>query len=535
MAKSILKKKSLSDKIVAKLNKPKNADYDIEDEDFNYNKSKNNDGDDGDDNSDIDDARELEELKKREHYVKVSKSKFRDDGVQLGDKYTGSKVGRSELFDDDAAEDDDENEEVSDGSDILADVTDSEEEIENNEDDDNEIQSEANSDDSESVDEEVSASESDNDDDEKFKRNRIAKLLDSEKQQIINKLSSTAKSDALKGYTILKQGSEYDNILDSRIKLQKAILSSNLLPIDSKSFEENKTKNTDSVLDSTEDKLYSLIDRLIRLRSNQLLKDGLIRNEIDLKLPNPKKRKLSAYIEQNNLINESLKPVTKSVLVKWSNRVQSASGIGALNQGKFNVINQNVWTQVNNQLNDSERLIKKTQINRRNVVPIGYEENKEEIDDDNIDSDDDENIKSAGLSNIDKTLQTNKYIFDDDDFYRLLLNDMINKKLDQKQSNNSAILMLSKNKMQKNYDRMATKGRKLKYTTQDQIVQFEIPRRKYYNWGDDQIDELFAGLFGMKFNMDDVESDNSEDENVHGEQNAEDATALRGSGVKMFG
>ena len=231
-------------------------------------------------------------------------------------------------------------------------------------------------------------------------------------------------------------------------------------------------------------------------------------------------------------------PITKSVLNKWSNRVQSASGIGALNQGKFSVINQSVWSQVNNQLSDLERFVKKTKINRRNATPIGYnEEDEKERNDEDSDEDSDEE-QTAGLSNIDKSLQINPYIFDDDDFYKLLLNDMINKKLDQKQASNSAILMLSKNKMQKNYDRMATKGRKLKYTVQEPIAQFDIPRRKYYSWNDDQIDELFAGLFGVKFNMDDSDNDNDSDsdnnDNVE-ENEQEDISALKQSGLKLFG
>lgn len=522
-------KKMLGDKIMAKLNKPKMKDYDIEDEDF---KSTTNAEQDNDDDDEDDDGKALEEMAKREHYVKVSKSKIRDTTINLGDKYTGSKVGRDQLFDDDKQSDDedeeDEVDEDEDEEDILADVTDSEEELieeeQDVEDSDNEDQSEI---DDNSNEEELSEAE---DEDEAYKRERIVKLLDSEKQQILSRLSTSAKSDALKGYTVLKQGSEYDRVLDARIKIQKAVLASNNLPVELVSYKENKTEDTETIVKSTEDKLYSLIDRLIRLRSNQLVKDNLVKEPVNIKIS--KKRSLSEYLEANKKINDAVEPVTKSVLVKWSNRVQSASGMGALNQGKFKVINQNVWSQVNNQLGDLERLIKKTKINRRNITPLGYNADAEKKVESDEDDDDEDNVKSAGLSNIDKSLQTNDHIFDDDDFYRLLLNDMINKKLDQKQATTSAVLMLSKNKMQKNYDRMATKGRKLKYTVQEPLQQFEIPRRKYYAWGDDQIDELFAGLFGMSFKMEDSDS---EDEAHADEQKSEDISALRESGVKLFG
>jgi protein AATF/BFR2 len=546
-------KKMLSDKILEKMNKPKMADYDIEDEEFNNRGGDQDNDDDDEDDDDVEDQKAREELAKREHYVSVEKSRLRDDRLEASSKYTGTKVGRSELFEDraeevgsDAEGDDSGEDEAGDESDddLLADVTDSE--AEEQDDDEEEEQFEAEEENSDEFDNEQGDDDDEedededlDDEDEAFKRERIEKLLDSEKKQILSRLSTSAKSDALKGYVILKQNAQYDRILDSRIKFQKAVISSNNLPINHKVFEEAKTEQTDSILESTEDKLYTLIERLIRLRSKQLHKDGLVKNEVNVSIS--KKRKLSELLEANKKIDDAMAPVAKSVLTKWSNRVQSASGVGALNQGKFKVVNQSVWSQVNNQLGDLERLVKKTKINRRNAKPLGYEEeltkeNEKDDEDAEEDDEDDDEIKAAGLSNIDKSLQINPYIFDDDDFYRLLLNDMINKKLDQKQANNSAVFMLSKNKMQKSYDRMATKGRKLKYTVQESLVQFEIPRRKYYSWGDDQIDELFAGLFGMRIDMDDSDNDLSDSENKGlDEQKVEDISALKQSGVKLFG
>lgn len=534
-------KKLLGEKIAAKLNKSKTQDFDIEDENFHVTSK----GTDDSDKDDVDDDNEEEELSKREHYVHVLKSKIRDTTINLGEKYVGAKVGRDQLFEGSDNEellgesensDDDRSalEESSDDVSVSVSDNDSEEDKISSE---VEIESGLEEEDYKHSDEDIET--------DAFKRDRIAKLLDHEKQQILSRLSTSAKSDALKGYTVLKQGSEYDSVLDARIKIQKAVISSNHLPINRKIFSQFKRNETDAILNSTEEKLYSLIDRLLRLRSNQLVKDGLLKDQV--MQPNSKKRKLSDYLEANKKINQAVEPVTKSVLIKWSNRVQSASGVGALNQGKFKVINQSVWNQVNNQLGDLERLVKKTKINRRGITPLGYDASLQDQDNDadkgdkdvdasdsdDADDDDDKKIQNAGLSNVDKSLQSNPYIFDDDDFYRLLLNDMINKKLDQKQAHSSAVLMLSKNKMQKNYERMATKGRKLKYTIQEPLQQFEIPRRKYYTWNDDQIDELFAGLFGLNFKMD--ESDESDDETVTDEQKAEDITKLRESAVKLFG
>lgn len=519
-----MKKSTIADKILKKMNTPKSRDIDIETEDFNAGDSTKNDnfGSGNDDSDSDDDAKMAEEQAKRSHYVPTDKSKIKKTTINLGEKYVGSKVDRSELFDhqseeeQDSEQDSEINEDEEEGSDILADITDSEaedmEEIDDNSDQEQFV----------SEDEENIQSQSE-DEDEQFKRTQITKLIQEEKEQVISRASNTAKVDALKGFTILKQGSQFDKILDSRIKIQKAIINGNSLPINPDALAEFQTEKTPELLKEVNTKLFDLIKKLTKVRSITL--KSITKQE---DIPNPKKRKLKYMIETNLELNNLETPIRKTILTKWSNRVQSASGMGALNQNKFKVLNQSIWTQVNNELNDIDRLVKKTKINRRGITPLGYkDEQKKEIDDDD---DLEENDGGASLSNIDKTLQSNEFIFDDDDFYRLLLNDMINKKLDQKQSNSQAILMLSKNKLQKNYDRMATKGRKLKYTVQDSLVQFEMPKRERFNWDDDQIDELFAGLMGMKVQMDESDEEDAVEDAEH-----EDLHTFKESGVKLFG
>ncbi|GMM31345.1 rRNA-processing protein [Martiniozyma asiatica (nom. inval.)] len=512
-------RKTLSSKILKKLNTPRVKDVDIENDELTQQGS--------DSEKDSDEEQEQEHAK-RQHYVSVPKSKIKGTTINLGEKYVGERVSRDEMFDmestqsedddDDEDDDDEEEEEEEDSGDEIVGVPDFETEgIEEASDED------ISSDNSNSDQEQNSASDAESDEeedeDELFKRNQLSKILKQEKEQILTRLSSTAKSDALRGYTILRQGTLFDKILDSRIKFQKAVVSSNGLPINLESLESNSTDKTQELLTSVEEKLYNLIDKLTQLRKVQLEKENLIKEKINIQ---PKKRTLDEYLRSNNEIDEIENPIRKAIVSKWSNRVQSASGLGTLNQGKFKVINQSIWSQVSNQFDDLDRMVKKTKVNRRGITPIGYNDAK-------LESDGEEESEGQ-LSNIDKSLQTNEYIFDDDDFYRLLLNDMINKKLDQKQANSPAILMLSKNKLQKNYDRMATKGRKLKYTIQDPLVQFEMPKGDRYLWGDEQIDELFAGLMGMKIKMDDNDSDDDE-------ENASDADieTFKESGVKLFG
>ncbi|PYD08086.1 hypothetical protein DND47_30115, partial [Pseudomonas syringae pv. syringae] len=46
----------------------------------------------------------------------------------------------------------------------------------------------------------------------------------------MNRLSEAASQEALKGYAILQQHKLFDALIDARLKVQKALTNSNLLP-----------------------------------------------------------------------------------------------------------------------------------------------------------------------------------------------------------------------------------------------------------------------------------------------------------------
>ncbi|GMG39666.1 unnamed protein product [Ambrosiozyma monospora] len=519
------KSKSLGDEITAELLKPKIKDYDIEDEELVTSHTG--------DNSSSDDESEDDENLKRSHYVKAQKSKLRSSAINLGSKYEGQVTSRSSLFDDEAEEDsneedgneqdeseeEDKDESAEESDDILAGVTDSEQE---NEESDDEDASDHDNDESED--------NSSEDEEESHKRSQLTKILAQEKAQVITRLSNSAKSDALKGYAVTQQYKFFDKILDSRIKFQKAMSSSNQLPVESKTYQQNKSKSTDKKLEEAKSLLFDILDKVVNIRAKIYNQENIVKQEVKV---NPKKRKLDSYLSETNKLDDVLKAFQKNVLVKWSNKVQSASGSTALNSSKFKNFNQNSYVQVQNNLQDMDRLIKRTKINRRKITPIGYvqPEHKLTEDGEELDSEDEEVRKQQ--ARLDQSLQENDYVFDDEDFYRVLLNDMVDKKISDKQSSSSAIVTLTKNtnKVHKNYDRMASKGRKLNYTVQESLQYFEAPKNKAYLWNDDQIDELFASLLGQKVNMMEESDNESGDE----PEEKQEIAAIKSSGLKLFG
>ncbi|RLV89749.1 Protein BFR2 [Spathaspora sp. JA1] len=447
-------KKSLAEKI-AGLFAPK-TDFDIED-------SEQKDVFDGEQEEDFEDDEEDEEDVKNDHYITSEKSKLRDDDFGLGEKYEGNVVSRDQL------EESDEQEEEGDEDEEPEDESEEEGELVQEEDSEVDLDDEDLDEDSE---EDVDENSSDQDDShENDKRQLVKKLMSQERTNLLSRLSQSVTTDAIKGYAISTQHQTFDKIIDSRLKFQKSITTANLLPATDIDQYTSSTK----LIHQTKDELYNLLDSII-----------LLRNKLESTSTNlPKKRTYSAYCQTATNSDKSLTQVRSSVLTKWSAKVQNSSGTSAINANKFKTINQSFETQVENNLSDMSRLIKRTKLNRRQIKPMGLDQVETELD----------------------------TLFDDEDFYRVLLNDLVDKKV---QSSGAIAISLRTaqraNKLKNNnIDTKASKGRKLRYHVQEEISNFETSIGNW-KWNDDKIDEFFASLLGQKVNMNEQEEEKEEDE-----------------------
>lgn len=509
-------KKSLSEQL-SQLTKPQ-TEFDIEDNDLRDNVFNQ----DSEDNSESEDDDQL----KKEHYVDVSKSKMRQnaDSVSLGKKYTGNITNRSNLYDDEAEEDEDEEE---------SDEQDEDEEELNDEEEEVEDEEEANSDNSSDSGESLrdnSESEAESDSELNHKRLKVKQLMTKERSHIVNRLSQSATNDSLKGFAISQQHKFFDKIIDCRLKAQKSLTNSNLLPPNKETLEATKTstKKTAKYLAQAKEDCFNLLDSILSLRNDLLTKDHISTESIR----NPKKRSLEAYTKATTKLDSHLNLYRSNVLTKWSAKVQNSSGSTAINAGKFKAINQSFEQQVVNNLTDMDRLVKRTRLNRRQIQPLGYKHYQKSK---QLDSDDESEEEELNLD-IPKEVSNKKEstaeideIFDDEDFYRVLLNDLVDKKIQS--SNPTTGLTISLRTAQKaqkfknNVDTKASKGRKLRFHVQEQIANFDAPSNGL-KWDDNQMDEFFASLLGQKVNMNEVDEDeDDEDELVAGGDD----------GIKLFG
>lgn len=511
-------KKTLAQQI-ATLQSPVNKDFDIEDDERGVFDHNDNSGSESESDGDDDKLRS-------QHYINTGKSKLRDNGIHIRDaKYTGKPSSRKSIFDgsDSGSEDDEEaaadEESESDKSEEgqNGDEGQSSDEPVSESGDEKVEESDSGISLADSEEEQLEESESEEEqtDEEEIisKRDKIKSLMASERKTIINRLSASTQTDALKGYAVITQQKFFDNIIDLRIKAQKAVTNSNLLPLNNEIFEEFKSDNSEDKLKEVESSIHNLLDKILSLRTSIYNKQRITKEP--LKFTN-KKRTFENYAEETIKYDDILNKNRELVLTKWSHKVQSASGASALNASKFKAIHQSAAQQVESNLIDMERLIKRTKLNRRNVKVIGHIEEEKIIEDQIV---------------VDRSLQEDANVFDDEDFYRLLLNDLVDKKISDSNPMNGLTIQLTKTKLKNNVDTKASKGRKLKYTVQEKIQNWEAPNGTF-KWSDEQIDEFFAGLLGQKINFNEHEEEESE---VEEGADKEEQELLKNDDLKIFG
>ncbi|GMM40853.1 rRNA-processing protein [Hanseniaspora uvarum] len=127
--------------------------------------------------------------------------------------------------------------------------------------------------------------------------------------------------------------------------------------------------------------------------------------------------------------------------------------------------------------------------------------------------------------------------FNDIQFYKNLLNQLIQQKLNTSNSNSS--LAINGNKpteirliKKDNSGNKASKGRKLDYTVQQKLINYETPNLNNKMWDDFKRDEFFVGLFGRKvdiWSMDQSEEESSDSDSEISEEE------IVNDGLQIFG
>lgn len=476
-----------------------------------------------------------------EHYIRVGKGRLRQkENVSLGPAYRGSKVSRAALEDDDVGESvfDD-----PDAVDLAADevqVDDSE--IDSDDafgssdderfekfafrgsskpakldmtsaadslsDDENTHDSSAD----EKFDEDLekliggagSNSEEDNDDDDDNEENEPANGDTDEEeseaesredgvgsrepsepaQPDMSALSNSAEVE--KGVAIRKQREIYDGLLNLRIRLQKALVAAN-----SFATAECSADAKAEPYEAAEEAAIKLLNTISSLRTNL---------HAPPRSGDKRKRELALSMtnqdiwEQLQQEDEAAVGFREERLERWSKKVQSvnmtrASGLGREDKTLVSALRAQLMAPDN-------RLIKRSKV-ARSCAPV----------------------QAAG-----KMLEV-EGIYDDADFYQLLLKELVDQRTVEGNADHATALptvMVTASKeakLRKQVDRKASKGRKMRFTVHEKLQNFMAPEDRR-RWETAAIDRFLGTLFGRKleFNEDESEEEEEEEEGVDAEE-----------------
>lgn len=431
-------------------------------------------------------ASEVDENAGREHYAPVGKSKLRKrDVVPLGPQYEGSTISR------DAIEDEDEDDPFSKGFD-EEESEDDVEELDEAEDDES-VGSEEEDDDlrdseespvTDPSDEEDDDEEDDDDSEEASdERAELRKMMAEEQKSVAATLSQAAKADAEKGRAVKTQRATFDALLNTRVKLQKALIGANTLSgLAEEASDEEYPVDAFQAAETAAFNLWSSLNALREtLESNRT---GKKRKHFDFTEASPISELWTHMRDQET----SSQPHRDTVLEKWSAKARGAAAIAPRNRLNNTASSQTIVDVLHEQLS-GDRLVKRART-PRSCAPL----------------------------QLGRKVQESSSIYDDADFYGLLLQSL----LEQRSADSVAAAASASNidvsfqmrreaKTKKNIDTKASKGRKLRYTVHEKLQNFMAPEDRGL-WGGRQTDELFGSLFGRKMGLGEDDEDDKMDE-----------------------
>lgn len=330
-----------------------------------------------------------------------------------------------------------------------------------------------------------------------------------------------ANEEVKKGKAVKNQLALWDQVLEGRIKIQKALVTANQLP-QPQTFPEFKRsggakfagelKNARKALKALQRSLLELHDQLlfqkdetsaialgetgVQNRSEEKRSDDS-QDEEDLRqeagLPK-RKLEMAEYPDFMAKRFAAFQPYQNATLQKWHDKTRLTAGKSSKGFGAFD---RNILTQVEQVLGDKDRLVHRTQTQRSEYRILGKQEAPGLTAEVSAEREEAELKANSHLKDVDED------VFDDDDFYHQLLRELIEHKTSVVDPNDQLALgrqWLSiqklRSKIRKKVDTKASKGRKVKFQTHTKLVNFMAPV-DHSTLSDKGRTELYRGLFGQ--------------------------------------
>jgi protein AATF/BFR2 len=336
------------------------------------------------------------------------------------------------------------------------------------------------SDDESAPDEEAeSGDESDNgseeEGDEKARRAELRKIMNEEQKTVVATISQAAKADADKGGAVKQQRKAFDSLLSVRMVLQKALVATNSMAATDEKDSEEAASQPYEAAEEAAIKLWNTLDGLRHelSKASTGAKTGQKRKRgIDILTPS------STIWERMQASEISMMDNRQTTLVKWSAKVRGATALPLFRKLNPTAPQQSIISILQVQLASSEHLARRTKI-PRSCAPIQRD------------------LKVTEDPNI----------YDDGNFYQLLLKELVDQRRVESLSAPAAgaeagktWMAVKEAKTKKNVDTKASKGRKMRFTVHEKLQNFMAPEDRG-RWEPEAIDRFFGTLLGQKMTL----------------------------------
>lgn len=477
------------------------SDFDPEDDSVH--------GSDSDQQLSDSEVKEADDNAARSHYTETGKSALRSQKTApLGPRYTGSRVARKELDDDD----DDEHDPFAVGPEDESDSDDSQINAE-----DAASLSTIDSDDNDDADDGTSSSPTEVDSDDQVDdttttkddlQQEMQQLMAQEQKSVATTLSRAAKDDAEKGKAVKTQRATFDALLNARIKLQKALASSNTLTaLTASPVDKGHTLPDKDALLAAETAAFKLWQTVTDLRDTlHAPQPGTKRSHSQFSL-DTSTESLYAHMQTQE---QDARPNRTAILDKWASRTRSATTLAARSDRLNQTAQRGLCAVLEQQLSTPDKLIARTRVPRA-CAPLQL-------------------AAQQTSATLNSSANSSAHIYDDTDFYGVLLQSLLEQRASDTTNNPVSISQITANysknstngiealsghqmrreaKVRRVVDNKASKGRRIKYSVHEKLQNLMAPEDRC-EWDSGRVDELFAGLFGVRRDLAEASDDESQ-------------------------
>ncbi|KAI1326597.1 TRAUB-domain-containing protein [Xylariaceae sp. FL0255] len=286
-------------------------------------------------------------------------------------------------------------------------------------------------------------------------------------------MSQSMTSDIQKGKAVQRQRKGFDSLLNIRVRLQKS-----LVGINSFDYAVSAENQPGEPYEAAEKSALQLWQALDDFRTN--IEKGKKRKRVDTADVSSK-----ALWDRMQVHEQQQERRRNQVLEKWSRDAKKTSMMSNSGRRLTNNAEKSITTMLTAEMDAPERMIKRTRT-PRSCAPYHAAEKVNE----------------------------DEAIYDDADFYQLLLKELVDQRSDSSglglQAATVRYRAVKEAKAKRHVDTKASKGRKLRFTPLPKLQNFMAPEDRR-TWEQSAIDRFFGTLFGQKLALHEETSDEMED------------------------